>query len=878
MVGRTLAHFRVEEKLGAGGMGEVYRALDTKLGRPVALKVLPAALARDPERLARLEREARLLASLNHPGIAAVHGLEDFEGVRFLVMELVPGETLADRLAAGPLPIAEALAMGRQIAAALEAAHEAGVIHRDLTPANVMLRPDGSVKVLDFGLAKGLGPIASGAMSQSPTITSEGTHAGVILGTAAYMSPEQARGRPLDRRTDLWSFGCVLFEALSGRRPFGGETTSDVISSILTREPDWGTLPAATPPAIRALLRRCLSKDPQRRLRDAGDAGLEIEEAGTAAPAVAVVPAGGTRRSGRRVVASVLVLAAIAAAFFVGRWLGSGRGPDAPVWQGDRLIGASTFGIGPRISPDGQMLAYQALVNGITQVAIMKPGMEESAVLTRETSQGPVLAIEWSRDGSRIYFVRASHGIYSVPALGGEERLVVKGVGIVGSLPDGDLLAYGEEPGGLGQLQRFHPGTGGVEPIGPRFRELSMMVQPAHVSPDGTKALYLGGVVDETSSAARFALHLIDLASGVATVLVPGDRFGSAATPLALPAAFSADSRKVIVALAAGDLYPVIEVPVDGGGTERTLFTLAASPWFLDVSRDGTIYVDQIDVANDVLKFPSTGGVPQRIARYSGASTPSANAVLPFPDGRVLMTGVASGRSRLLVASPGQAPQRFVETDDRTAGPVALVGGDRVAFIIGEAAAQQIALATLDGRIVSRLPGPGVELADLAASLDGRTLYYVVGTELWSLPVEGGAPKRIGRGDAVAVDPRSGDLIVRAETDGSVGLFRLAAAGGEAREIPLPEQGFDLAGTGMGSRAISKEGLLAVALMPSNSWFWGPGVLDLRTGAARSVPIAFEADVYQPRWTDDGALVAGASEYRTQIWRYRAQTASRTWK
>jgi len=869
MIGRSLAHFRVEEKLGAGGMGEVYRALDTRLGRPVALKVLPAALARDPERLARLEREARLLASLNHPGIAAVHGLEDFEGVRFLVMELVPGETLADRLAAGPLPLAEALAVGRQIAAALEAAHEAGVVHRDLKPANVMLRPDGSVKVLDFGLAKGLGPTASGAMSQSPTITSEGTHAGVILGTAAYMSPEQARGRPLDRRTDLWSFGCVLFEALSGQRPFGGETTSDVISSILTREPDWAALPAATPAAIRGLLRRCLSKDPQRRLRDAGDAGLEIEEAGTAGSAAAPALGGGDRRAGRLAAVCVVGLAAIVAAFVAGRWVGGGSGLEAPDWQGDRLVGSSTFGIGPRISPDGETLAYQTLVDGITQVAIMKPGTEESAVVTRETSQGPVLAIEWSRDGSRVYFDRAGHGIYSVPALGGEERLVVSGLGIVGALPDGDLLAYREGDTGLAQIQRFHPGTGNVEPIGPTFREIALMIQPAQVSPDGRKAIYLGGAVGESPSAASFALYLLDLDSGVARELLPGSRFGSASSPLALPAAFSPDGTKVIVAVAAGDLYPVIELSVDGSGSERTLFTLAASPWFLDVAQDGSIYLDQVDVANDVLRFPATGGVPQRIARYSNALSAAVSSVLPLPDGRVLVTGVASGGSRLLVTRPGQVPQRFVESDERTSGPMALAGNDRVAFLIGEPPEEQIALATLDGRILSRLPCPGALIADLAASPDGRTLYYVAGGELWALPIEGGAPRRIGTGDAVTVDPGSGDLIVRLGIRGEVRLFRQSPSGGESREIPLPHDGFDLARTGMGSRAIRSDGLLAVALMPSNSWFWGPGVLDLRTGKSRSIPIAFEADVYQPSWTADGALVAGASEYRTQIWRYR---------
>jgi len=282
MIGHKLGHYEVLAPLGAGGMGEVYRAHDTKLRREVALKLLPAELALDPERLARLQREAHLLAALNHPNIAAIHSLEQHEDTRFLVMELVEGETLAEQLERGPMPLQQALAIACQIAHALEAAHEGGIIHRDLKPANVKITPEFVVKVLDFGLAKATddGPDAlSSDLSQSPTLMVEGTQTGVILGTAAYMSPEQARGRALDKRTDIWSFGLVLFEMLSGDTPFAADTLTETLAGILRDEPDWDALPAETPRQVQRLLRRCLRKERGRRLRDIGDARIEIEDA-----------------------------------------------------------------------------------------------------------------------------------------------------------------------------------------------------------------------------------------------------------------------------------------------------------------------------------------------------------------------------------------------------------------------------------------------------------------------------------------------------------------------------------------------------------------------------------------------------------------------
>ena len=281
--GKQLLHYRLIEKIGEGGMGMVWKAVDADLGREVAIKVLPEVFAGDAERLTRFEREARLLASLNHPCIAAVYGLHECDGMRFLAMELVQGEDLSVRLSRGKLPIEDALDVAAQVCEAFAAAHDAGVIHRDLKPANVMLTSDGKVKVLDFGLAKALGgDPASGSdvsASFSPTMTSAGTQLGMILGTAAYMSPEQARGKPVDRRADIWALGCLLFEMLTGSAAFGGETVTDTLAAVVRAEPDWKSLPPGTPATLQRVLRRTLEKDPAQRLRDAGDVRLEIVEA-----------------------------------------------------------------------------------------------------------------------------------------------------------------------------------------------------------------------------------------------------------------------------------------------------------------------------------------------------------------------------------------------------------------------------------------------------------------------------------------------------------------------------------------------------------------------------------------------------------------------
>jgi serine/threonine protein kinase len=279
IIGSTLGHYRIDKQLGRGGMGEVYLAKDLSLNRKVALKFLPDIFSVDPERMARFEREARLLASLNHPNIGAIHGLEQTGEKRFLILELVEGETLAHRLSKGPLPLDDTLGIFRQIAEALEAAHEKGIIHRDLKPANVMITAEGRVKLLDFGLAKALWSEPQNTdLSKSPTITATMTLPGVVLGTAAYMSPEQAKGKAVDRRADIWALGCILYECLTGKRAFKGETVTETLAAILKCDPDWQALPSMIPANIYFMLGRCLEKDLSRRFRDAADVQIQLEE------------------------------------------------------------------------------------------------------------------------------------------------------------------------------------------------------------------------------------------------------------------------------------------------------------------------------------------------------------------------------------------------------------------------------------------------------------------------------------------------------------------------------------------------------------------------------------------------------------------------
>jgi eukaryotic-like serine/threonine-protein kinase len=428
-----LGPYQVLSSIGSGGMGEVYRARDTKLNRDVALKVLPEAFALDPDRLARFRREAQVLASLNHPHIGAIYGFEESDRVHALVLELVDGPTLADRIHHGPIPLDEALPIARQIADALEAAHEQGVVHRDLKPANIKLRSDGTVKVLDFGLAKMLDVAGSGAgrpggssgvdLTTSPTLTSPAmTRAGVILGTAAYMSPEQTRGANVDARADIWAFGCVLYEMLAGLRAFPGDTTSDAIAAILEREPRWDRLPDATPESVRRLLRRCLTKDARQRLRHVADARIEIDEASAARTSAATTIESSTRPRRSAWLTNAAVAVVVAAAAGALAWTLRGT-PSATSRREaiSRVVVNTTeplpgdVGSLVAVSPDGRQLAYVAGRDRQRQLFLRRLDQFESRpVPGTEGADFPV----FSPDGQWLAFV-ADQKIKKVAVTGG---------------------------------------------------------------------------------------------------------------------------------------------------------------------------------------------------------------------------------------------------------------------------------------------------------------------------------------------------------------------------------------------------------------------------------------------------------------------------
>ena len=419
MIGRSLAGYQLLALLGAGGMGEVYRARDTKLGREVAIKILPHEFTSHPDRLARFEREARMLAALNHPNICAIYGFEEADAVRFLVLELVEGMTLADMLANVPRTHSggneqsprDAIVIARQIADALEVAHEKGIIHRDLKPANIKITPEGVVKVLDFGLAKAVGGNGSTPdLTHAPGTTRGGKHGEAVMGTAAYMSPEQARGLTVDKRTDIWAFGCVLYEMLTGKVTFAGDTVSDSIARILEREPDWSALPATTPASIRRVLFRCLAKDAKQRLRDIADVRIELDAIDEVLPGTFAVE---KSRFSKGLSAWLPWAALVAVAVALG--VRESRRPTAE--QESSLANAQfrrltdwegTEGAA-EISPDGRFVAFLSDRDGESDVWLTQIGTGHFRNLT--TAHPPMLAsgstvrgFGFSGDGSEIWF------------------------------------------------------------------------------------------------------------------------------------------------------------------------------------------------------------------------------------------------------------------------------------------------------------------------------------------------------------------------------------------------------------------------------------------------------------------------------------------
>ncbi len=497
--GQRLAHYEVHEKIGEGGMGEVYRATDTRLSRDVALKALPDEVARDPERLARFRREAQLLAALNHPNIAAIHGLEEVDALPFLALELVPGHDLAALMKGGAMPFLQAAGLALQIADALESAHEMGIVHRDLKPANVKVTPEGKVKILDFGLAKALDPLPGRPVSasHSPTMTAAATRAGIILGTAAYMSPEQARGAAVDKRADVWAFGCVLLEMLTGRGVFTETTISDTLASVLKTDPDWTALPADAPERLRRLLKRCLQKDARLRLRDIGEARIALSEilAGTPDEARAVAPgaAAPARGAGRWPTIAIggVILAAAAT------WMAmSLTRTEAPPEGALRRFEVGREGLqadphlAPAISPDGRRIVYASedrlwvreidsvepralpgteggqfpfwspdsvMVGYVRGNDLWRVPVQRGQAATIASSLGsfsPASGLTWSED-DRIVYTKGDSGLIEINAMGGEPRDLLA--------PDGketDFHQPSSLPEGRGVLFVVHRATG----------------------------------------------------------------------------------------------------------------------------------------------------------------------------------------------------------------------------------------------------------------------------------------------------------------------------------------------------------------------------------------------------------------------------------
>ena len=527
--GTRLGHYDVTTLIGEGGMGQVWQATDTQLNRQVALKILPDAFADDPDRLARFRREAQILASLNHPNIAAIYGIEQSDDARALVLELVGGPTLADRIAQGAIPVEDALPIARQIAEALEAAHEAGVIHRDLKPANIKVREDGTVKVLDFGLAKALDPTSASATadpSNSPTLTAAATQMGAIIGTAAYMSPEQAKGRPVGRGADVWAFGAVLYEMLTGRRAFEGEAVSETLAAVIRDDPDWTALPDDVPAGLLQTLRLCLHKDADGRLRDIGAVRLVLggafeTQAGAEHGAAVTAPAAAWRRMAAGGLTALLLGGALVG---IALW-GPQEAPDRPVVRlvlsGPPNPPVLVFPLRSdvAISRDGRTVVY---LTGDTDSRVLH--VRDIGQLEGRPLQGPTDAFDpfVSPDGAWVGFMPASGPLQRVSILGGTPETItplsapLRGASwgadghIVYATLEGALLRVAADGGDPQVLTTPRPGT--------------LHTFPA-LLPDGR------GVLFTLSGEDSMDVGVLDLRTGEHRTLIRGGRHGRYVAP-----------------------------------------------------------------------------------------------------------------------------------------------------------------------------------------------------------------------------------------------------------------------------------------------------------------------------------------------------------
>ena len=671
--GYKLAHYEILEPIGKGGMGEVFRAKDGKLGRDVAIKVLPDELAGDEERVRRFRREANVLASLNHPGIAAIHGFEESEGAHFLVLELVPGETLAERIARGPMPVEEVLEMGIQIAEALENAHEHGIVHRDLKPANIKLTPDDKVKVLDFGLAKAfVEESADTDTSMSPTITRDATRAGVILGTASYMSPEQAKGKRVDARTDLFALGSVLFEMLAGARAFPGADVSEVLAAVIKLEPEWTALPRDLPPRLTELLRRALTKDVRKRLQHVGDARILMEEASSedAAP----TKDGDSHPQGRT---NPFVVAALAASLAAGlTWL-SVPSPET----GPRLVTRTVIPLAPgtelalggrptlAISHDGRSIAFAQRSD--TESALYLRELDDLEATPIEGTEGGLTPF-FSPDGDWLAF-RSDAAIQKVSLSGGAPVIVAENLAFRGNgdwSADGSIVLSARAESGLVRVS-----DDGGEPEA-LTRVDSERGDKTHrlvdLLPDGNAILFMIGnsEIDSFDDAA-IAVH--DLESGESRVLIeggtsprysPSGHLVYARNGSLLAVAFDADSLRVTGApvtvlegVSTSPNYGHAEFDISRTGT---LVYAPGGPWGND---NGLVWVDREGSVTPLAAEPRAY-METRIS----------------PDGRALALTLEGANASIWIHDLSRGIQTPLAVGNNNVVPIWAARADRVTF------------------------------------------------------------------------------------------------------------------------------------------------------------------------------------------------------
>jgi eukaryotic-like serine/threonine-protein kinase len=642
--GQTLAHFRLVDKIGEGGMGEVWRAIDTTLDREVAIKVLPAALSEDPERRARFEREAKLLASLNHPNIAAIYGFPDGE-VRFLAMELVRGEDFAQILARGPMPVDEAIDAAKQVASALEAAHDNGVIHRDLKPANVKRTPGRQIKVLDFGLAKALMP-AGANVDRSATITSAGSVVGSILGTASYMSPEQARGQTVDRRTDIWAFGCLVYEMLSGAKAFDGATITDVLAAVVTGEPDWEKLPAGVPRSVRRLLRRCLEKDVRKRLRDAGDAALLLDDGKEDAPAPPVAHVPFARSPGFAALALVAMFV-----FAVGGWWVGRRGSTAAAASSvsfHRLTFSRGMMRSARFAPDGQTIVYGAAWGG-PPIKLYLARIESPEATPIALPPGELLSISktgelavalgfeytgWMGDGT----------LSRTSLLGGSPREILEHVRVADWSPTGSEFAIVRRVDGFDQLEY---------PVGKVLYKTAGYIGAIRIAPDGERIAFADHPVYSDD---RGDLAVVD-GSGKKQTLWPDFVSIEGVT-------WKPGGKEIWFSGTEGDSGSGVYA-CDLAGNRRVVYSSASRIELLDIAQDGRVLL--ASHTNERQAEALLAGFPQPRNLIVPAQSSMARAIAP------------SGRGILVASHLGKEYETFLVRSDRP-GAVRLSAGDGVAI------------------------------------------------------------------------------------------------------------------------------------------------------------------------------------------------------